>query len=129
MYGEQLTQYVRCTGEKSWYGQPARYDWVWVKVSNKREDQDPAYGVLWGHLPYRLLKLFKLSPEGGPFWYVFLQTTTSAAGGTSERASSMVKVIKPTTGSGYVAISSDKIGGAVHLILEEPDCSGIKNKG
>ena len=34
MYGEQLTQYVRCMGEKSWYGQPARHDWVWVKASN-----------------------------------------------------------------------------------------------
>ena len=129
MYGEQLTQYVRCMGEKSWYGQPVRHDWVWVKASNQRQDQEPAYGVLPGRLPYRLLKLFKLSAEGEPFWCTFVQTMTLAAGGTPERASSMVKVIKPMTGSGYAVISSDKIGGAAHLIPEEPDCSRIKNKG
>jgi len=60
---------------------------------------------------------------------VFAQTTTLAAGGTPERASSMVKVIKPTTSSGYTVLSSDKIGGAAYLIPKEPDCSGIKNKG
>jgi len=41
----------------------------------------------------------------------------------------MVKVIKPTTGSSYAVISGDRIGGAAHLIPEEPDCSGINNKG
>jgi hypothetical protein len=52
-----------------------------------------------------------------------------AAGGTPERASSTVKVIKPTTGSGYAVISGDSIDGAAYLIPEEPDCSGIQNKG
>jgi hypothetical protein len=129
MYGERMIQYVRCTGEKSWYGQPARHDWVWVQASKQREDQEPAYGALRGRLPYRLLKLFKLSADGGPFWCAFVQTTTPAAGGTPERASSMVKVTQPTTGSGYAVISGDSIGGAAHLIPEEPDCSGISNKG
>ena len=100
-----------------------------VKASNQREDQEPEYGALRGRLPYRLLKRFKLSAEGGPFWCAFVQTMTTAAGGTPERVSSMVKVIKPATGSGCTVISSDKIGGAAHLIPEEPDCSLIKNKG
>jgi hypothetical protein len=41
----------------------------------------------------------------------------------------MVKVTQPTTGSGYAVISGDSIGGAAHLIPEEPDCSGMANKG
>jgi len=129
MYGEQKIQYVRCTGEKTWYGQPARHDWVWVKASNHHHDHEPAYGALQGCVPYRLLKLFKLSAGGGHFWCAFVQTTTPAAGGTPERASGMVKVVTPSAGRGYAVISSDTIAGAAHLIPEEPDCSGIANKG
>jgi len=128
MYGEKMIQYVRCTGEKSWYRQPARRDWVWVKVSKQWEDQVPPYGVLRGCLPYRLLKLFKLTADGGPIWCAFVQTTTPAAGGMPERVSRMVKVTKHMTGSGYAVISGDIISGAAHLIPEEPDCSEILNK-
>jgi len=129
MYSEQLTQDIRCMKEKSWYGQPVYHNRVWVKVSNQYEDQEAAYGAFQGCLLYHLLKLFKLSAEGGAFQYVFVQTVTSAVGSTPERASSMVKVIKPTTGSGYAVISSDRIGDAAHLILEEPHFSRINNKG
>jgi hypothetical protein len=41
----------------------------------------------------------------------------------------MVKVIKPTMGSGYAVISGKSIDGAAHLIPEESDCSRIQNKG
>jgi hypothetical protein len=128
IYGEQLIQQVRFTGEKCWYGQPARHDWVWVKPSNKHEVEEPAYGTLRGRMPYCLLKLFKLSVNGGPFWCAFTQTTTPVAGGTPEVAPSMVRVIKPTTDSGHMVICGNRISGTVHLILEEPDCSEIKNK-
>jgi hypothetical protein len=100
-----------------------------VQASKQWEDQEPAYGALRGRLPYHLLKLFKLSADGGLFWCAFVQTTTPAAGDIPERASSMVKVTQPTTGSGYTVISSHSIGGAAHLIPEEPDCLGISNKG
>jgi len=129
MYCEQKIQYVRYTGEKTWYSQPARHDWVWVKASNHRHDHEPAYGALQGCVPYRLLKLFKLSAGGGHFWCAFVQTTTPAAGGTPERASGMVKVVTPSAGRGYAVISSDTIAGAAYLIPEEPDCSGIANTG
>jgi hypothetical protein len=124
MYGEGLTQNVRCTGEKSWYGQPARHDWVWVKASNKCEDQQPAYGVLRGRLPYRLLKLFKLSADGGTFCCAFVQKTTPAAGGTPERASGMVKVIKPTTGSCHgVALTVRIVSGCTVFVC------GVQHEG
>jgi len=129
MYGEQKLQYVRCTGEKTCYGQPARHDWVWVKASNHHHDHKPAYGALQGCVPYRLLNLFKLSAGGGHFWCAFVQTTTPAAVGTPERVSGMVKVVTPSAGRGYAVISSDTIAGAAHLIPEEPDCLGIVNKG
>jgi len=95
MYGAQKIRYVRCTGEKTWYGQPARHNWVWVKASKHRHDQEPAYGALQGCLPYRLLNLFKLSAGRGHFWSAFVPTTTPAAGGTPERASGTVKVVTP----------------------------------
>jgi len=122
MYGVQKIQYVRYTGEKTWYGQPARHNWVWVKASNHHHDQEPGYDALQACLPYRLLNLFKLSAGRGHFWSAFVQTTTPAAGGTPERASGTVKVVTPSAGRGYDVISSDTIAGAAHLIPEEPDC-------
>jgi len=52
---------------------------------------------------------------------VFVQTTTIAAGGTVERASSMVKVVQATPGTEYRLIHASEIDGAGHLIPFDPD--------
>ena len=131
MHGETVIQHIRCTGEVGWHEQPARLDWVWVKPSpNLRDGQQPAsYKALKGRVPYRLLKLFKISAAGIPFWCAFVQTTTPSAGGMPESASGMVRVTKPKSSSGYAVISGENIVGAAHLIAEEPDCSGVSSKG
>ena len=129
MHGDQAIQNVRCTGDSTWHGQEPRHDWVWVKVSHTREGQVVAYKALQGRVPYRLLKLFKLNARERLFWCAFVETTIPGAGGMPERVSSMVRVTKPTTGSGYTVISGENIVGAAHLIPEEPVSSGKPNKG
>ena len=130
MQGEQVIQRIRCSGEHSWHGAPPRHDWVWVNTSQPREGQEPPYKALRGRLPYRLLRLFKLRiPPENQFWCAFVETTSPGnAGGMPERASGMVRVATPTTGSGYAVINGGNIHSAAHLIPEEPVSSGIRNR-
>ncbi|KAI5850791.1 hypothetical protein BZA05DRAFT_314232, partial [Tricharina praecox] len=99
-----VIQHIRCTGETTWHGQPARYDWVWVETENPPNDQQSSYGALHGHLPYPLLMFFKLSVNGKTFLCAFVEKTTPKSGHVPESASGMVRVTKPTTESDYTVI-------------------------
>jgi len=46
---------ARCTGALNFRNHGSRNDWVWVRAGT--EDM---YGVLWGHLPAKLVALFKI---------------------------------------------------------------------
>ena len=133
MHGEGVVQRLRCTGEKGWYSGPARNDWVWVQISKPTEGQELPYKALQGQMPYRLIHLFKLRilhPRGmTTFWLAYVELTRPANGGMPERASKLVRVVKPTSGDGFVVISAANIVGAAHLILEEPCSSQKENRG
>jgi len=53
--GERISQMCRCTGSQNWRRGDRRNDWVWVKQLPGR-----CYGVLNGHLPWQLQRLFKI---------------------------------------------------------------------
>jgi len=143
MHGEEASQRLRCTGEKGWYSGGARHDWIWVQIAKKRDGQDLPYKALQGRLPYRMLNLFKLlvkHPRAREwctsgdslretFWLAYVELTKPANGGMPEKASRLVRVVKPTTGAVDAVISAGNILGAAHLIPEEPDCSRSENKG
>lgn len=133
MHGERVAQRLRCTGEKGWYSGPARNDWVWVQMRKPTEGQELPYKALQGRMPYRLIRLFKLRilhPRGmTTFWLAYVEQTRPANGGMPERASKLVRVVKPASGDGFVVISAANIVGAAHLIPEEPCSSREENKG
>jgi hypothetical protein len=62
--GERISQMCGCTGSQSWHGGDRWNDWVWVKQRLGR-----CYGVLNGHLPWQLQRLFKIKllNEDGDF--------------------------------------------------------------
>ena len=82
------------------------------------------YKALQGRMPYQLIRLFKLRilhPRGmTTFWLAYVELTRPANGGMPERASKLVRVVKLTSGDGFVVISAANIVGAAHLIPEEP---------
>jgi hypothetical protein len=135
MHGEETSQRLRCTGDKGWYSGGARHDWVWVQITRKRDGQELPYKALQGRLPYRMLRLFKLlvvharEQRGETFWLAYVELTKPANGGMPERASGLVRVVKPATGEVDAVISAGNIVGAAHVIPEEPATSRSENKG
>jgi hypothetical protein len=53
--GERLSLICRCTWIQSWRGGDRQNDWVLVKQHPER-----SYGVMDGHLPWQLRRLFKI---------------------------------------------------------------------
>jgi hypothetical protein len=135
MHGEETSQRLRCTGDKGWYSGGARHDWVWVQITRKRDGQELPYKALQGRLPCRMLRLFKLlvvharEQRGETFWLAYVELTKPANGGMPERASGLVRVVKPATGEVDAVISAGNIVGAAHVIPEEPATSRSENKG
>ena len=135
MHGEETSQRLRCTGDKGWYSGAARNDWVWVQIARKQDGKELPYKALQGRLPYRMLRLFKLQVvhargrSTSIFWLAYVEQTKPANGGMPEKASKLVRVVKPTTGGVDAVISAGNIVGAAHLIPEEPMSSGTENKG
>jgi len=73
--GERISQMCRCTGSQSWCGGDERNDWVWVKQRPGR-----CYGVLNGHLPWPLQRLFKIKLQNEDrafveYWLALALTT------------------------------------------------------
>jgi hypothetical protein len=62
--GERISQMCRCTGSQSWRGGDRQNDWIWVGERLGR-----CYGMLNGHLPWQLQRIFiiKLQNEDGTF--------------------------------------------------------------
>ena len=61
VWGGEVTydiQKIRCTGGRSFHGQEAREDWVWVRAGRPTE-----YGLLRGHVPGKLKALFTFKTE------------------------------------------------------------------
>ena len=133
MHGEETSQRLRCTGEKGWYSGAPRHDWVWVQISRRREGQELPYKALQGRLPYRMLQRFKLQVNHAcgkdTFWLVYVELTRPANGGMPEKASKLVRVVKPTTGDVNAVISAGNVVGAAHVIPEQPVSSGGQNNG
>jgi len=133
MHGEKVIQRLRCTGENGWYSGPARNDWVWVQTAKPTEGQELPYRALQGRIPNRLLRLFKLhvihARGENTFWLAYVELTRPANGGMPERASKLVRVVKPTSGEAFMVISAANIVGAAHVIPEETISSGVENKG
>ena len=123
---------MRFTGDKGWYLGVARHDWVWVQIAQWRDGQELPYKASQGRLPYRVLQLFKLQvehPRGkDTFWLAYVELTKPANGGMPEKASKLVRVVRPTTGELDAVISAWNIVGAAHVIPEEPVSSGSENK-
>ena len=63
------------------------------------------------------------------YWLAYVELTKPANGGMPERASKLVRVVKPTTEEVDAVISVGNILGAAHIIPEEPDYSRSQNKG
>ena len=59
---------------------------------------------------------------------MYIELIKPANGRMLERASKLVRVVKPTTGEVDAIISAGNILGAAHVILEEPDYSRLQNK-
>lgn len=133
MHGEETAQRLRCTGDNSWYSGTARNDWVWVQIARRQAGKDLPYKALQGRLPYQMLRLFKLQvvhPRGSnTFWLAYVRLTKPANGGMPEKASQLVRVVKPTSEEENAVISAGNIVGAAHLIPEEPISSQKENKG
>jgi hypothetical protein len=133
MHGEETSQRLRCTGDKGWYSGAARNDWVWVQMARQQAGKELPYKALQGRLPYRMIRLFKLqvvhARGSNTFWLAYVDLTKPANGGMPEKASQMVRVVKPTLGEVNAVISAGNIVGAAHLIPEEPLSSGRENKG
>jgi len=133
MQGAETLQRLRCTGDKGWYSGAARNDWVWVQIARTTEGQELPYKALQGRLPYRMKRLFKLQvehPRGkDTFWLAYVELTKPVNGGMPEKASKLVRVVKPTTGEVNAVISAGNIVGAAHVIPEEPVSAGCENKG
>lgn len=132
-HGESIVQRLRCTGEKSWYAGSARLDWAWVQTAQHRQGHELPYKALRGCLPYRMLLLFKLqaihSAGSNTYWLAYVQLTKPANGGVLERASQMVRVVKPSHSVARAVVSAGNIMGAAHLIPEEPNSSPEECKG
>src|SRR5947209_5841503 len=62
-------------------------------------------------------------------WLTYVELTKPANGRIPQRASKLVRVVKPTTGEVDAVISVGNILGAAYVIPEEPDCSRSQNKG
>ena len=133
MHGESTVQRLRCTGEKGWYSGPARNDWVWVQTAKLSEGRELPYRALQGKIPYRLRRLFKLHvvhPRGKTtFWLAYVELTKPANGGMPEKASKLVRVVKPPVGEPFMVISAANIVGAAHVIPEEAISSPVENRG
>ena len=133
MHGEETAQRLRCTGDNGWYSGTARNDWVWVQIAQRRDGKELPYKALQGRLPYQMLRLFKLqvvhARGSDTFWLAYVHLTKPANGGMPEKASKLVRVVKPTSGVVNAVISAGNIVGAAHLIPEEPISSGRENKG
>ena len=80
-----------------------------------------------------MLWLFKLQVEHprekDTFWLAYVELTKPANGGMPEKASKLMRVVRPTTGELDTVISIGNIVGATHVIPEEPVSSGSENKG
>ena len=133
MHGEETSQRLRCTGDKGWYSGVARNDWVWVQIAQRQDGKELPYKALQGRLPYRMLRLFKLqvmhARGSNTYWLAYVDLTKPANGGMPEKASKMVRVVKPTTGEINAVISAGNIVGAAHLVPEEPNSTGKENTG
>ena len=135
MHAEETSQRLRCTGDKGWYSGGARYDWVRVQIARKRDGRELPYNPLQGRLPYQMLRLFKLlvvharGQRGETFWPAYVELTKPANGGMPERASRLLRVVKPTTAEVDAVISAGKIVGAAHVISDESATSRSQNKG
>ena len=63
------------------------------------------------------------------FWLAYVHLTKLANRGMPEKASQLVRVVKPMPGVVNAVISVGNIVGAAHLILEEPISMERENKG
>ena len=80
-----------------------------------------------------MILLFKLqvvhAHGNGTFWLAYMHLTKLANGGMPEKASQLVRVVKPTPGMVNAVISAGNIIWAAHLIVEEPILMERENKG
>lgn len=138
--GQWITQVLRCTVNKTFYGAQPRRDWVWYRVQQVRPNQrqKPLYGALRGRLPVRLRCLFKLLPPGErkPLYLAFVEMTTPVDSGHAEDCTGLVRVLKPskkagetTRTTGYRIIDVVTIEGAAHLIPDFDDATESHEKG
>jgi hypothetical protein len=121
---------ARCTGKCPFRNGGNRNDWVWVAVG--MEDQ---YGVLRGHLPGRLMGLFKLRniPKRTVHRLAIVQLLQAHDGGKIKEVHGLVKVSNRHRGAADTRVSSvnnpnfevvdiGTISGIAHLIPEEDGC-------
>ena len=80
-----------------------------------------------------MIRLFKLQVVhaygNGTFWLAYMHLTKLANGGMPEKASQLVRVVKPTPELVNTVISIGNIIGAAHLIPEELISTERENKG
>jgi hypothetical protein len=108
----------------------SRNDWVWVSVG--MEDQ---YGALRGHLPGRLMGLFKLRniPKRTVHRLAIIQLLQTHDGGKIREVHGLVKVsnrhrsaadtrVSSVNNSNFEVVDIGTISGIAHLIPEEDGC-------
>jgi hypothetical protein len=89
------------------------------------------YKALQGHLPHRLLRLFKLvvpgtrGAVGQTFWLAFVELTRALNCGMPEAVSQLVRVASPSSVVDYAVLKASRITGAAHLIPLEPMSAAV----
>ena len=90
---------------------------------------EPAYKALQGHLPYQLLRVFKLQIPSHVLYLAFVLMTKPFHEGLPNAISSMVRVVPSSGENAYKVLAAGHICGAAHLIPEVPSTSKETNSG
>ena len=107
---------ARCTGALDFRNQGSRNDWVWVQAGDEE-----MYGALRGHLPAKLLALFKIQNPtcDGTVWrLVSVQMLSPVNSGSVSDVHGLVTVQQREDAREFTIVDVGTILGLAHLIPE-----------
>ena len=128
LYGEQISQICRCTGNQLWRGNNRRNDWVWVKQRPGKR-----YGALNGRLPWQLQLLFKIklkcdNGDMAEHSLALALTTLPENSGNMNPISKFVHVRLAPAAVALQVFSVGNIVGCAHVIPEIADTERSRNE-